>query len=121
MSLAPRGSFHKVQHEVERHTSQKRAVQREQHFGSENGLLAVLQALPSREPSPMAALVLTDQVEQLMRPLNADQRRMLELRLQGHNLEEIAAAARCSEATVRRLLDRVKRQLERWHAGPPAS
>jgi RNA polymerase sigma factor (sigma-70 family) len=110
-------TLNKVEHQVERHTSQKRAVNREQHFGSE----ASLGALGAREPSPAEALVLTDQVEQLMRPLDASQRRMLELRLQGYNLEEIAAAAQCSEATVRRLLDRVKRQLNQWRAADSAS
>jgi RNA polymerase sigma factor (sigma-70 family) len=109
-------TLNKVQHQVERHTSQKRAVNREQHYGSEDSLVA----LGAREPSPAEALVLTDQVEQLMRPLDAAQRRMLELRLQGYNLEEIAATAQCSEATVRRLLDRIKRQLNQWKAADSA-
>jgi RNA polymerase sigma factor (sigma-70 family) len=106
-------TLHKVQHQVERHSSKKRALDREEFYGSEDSLVAFQQAIKTREPSPMAALALSEQVEQLMQPLDASQRRMLELRLQGYNLEEIAAACRCSEATVRRLLDRVKRQLKR--------
>jgi RNA polymerase sigma-70 factor (ECF subfamily) len=104
----------KVQHQVERHTSQKRAVNREQQLGSDDSQLAFERVFAAREPSPVAALVLADQVEQLMRPLERSQRRMLELRLQGHNLVEIAAACHCSEATVRRLLDRIKEQLKLW-------
>jgi RNA polymerase sigma factor (sigma-70 family) len=109
-------TLNKVRHQVERHTSGKRAVGREQHYGSEDSLVAIQRALGTREPSPPEALMLTDRVEQLMRPLDAAQRRMLELRLQGYSLEEIAAAAQCSEATVRRLLDRVKRQLDQWRS-----
>ena len=106
----------KVEHQVERHTSQKRAVHREQQFSNDGSQLAFEWALAGREPSPVAALVLADQVEQLMRPLDGSQRHMLELRLQGHNLMEIAAACHCSEATVRRLLDCIKEQLKLWHA-----
>jgi RNA polymerase sigma factor (sigma-70 family) len=113
-------TLNKVQHQVERHTSQKRAVNREQPYSSEDSLVAIQGVIGAREPSPAEALALTDQVEQLMRPLDAAQRRMLELRLQGYNLEEIAAAAQCSEATVRRLLDRIKRQLDQWRSADSA-
>src|SRR5262249_39548663 len=111
----------KMDHQVKRHTNKKRGVQREQCFGSEDSLFAMNQALPAREPTPMAALVLSDQVEQLMRPLDPSQRRILELRLQGFNLHEIAAAVQCSQATVRRLLDRVKGQLKAWYSTHSAS
>ena len=112
-------TLNKVERQVERHTSQKRAVHREQQLGSDDSQLAFERVLAAREPSPVAALVLADQVEQLMRPLDLSQRRMLELRLQGHNLVEIAAACRCSEATVRRLLDRIKEQLKLWQVDDP--
>lgn len=109
-------TLHKVQHQVERSTAQKRTVERERYFGSEDSLQAL-----AREPSPLAALVLADQLEQLMSQLDTLQRPVLEMRLQGHNLEAIAAATHCSEATVRRILDRVKEQLQRWHGADPAS
>jgi RNA polymerase sigma-70 factor (ECF subfamily) len=111
-------TLNKVQHQVERHTSKKRGVDRE--VASADRVPQLPEALEGREPSPMAALVLTEEVEQLMRPLDAEQRRMLQMRLQGYNLEEIAAAAQCSEATVRRLLERVKRQLKASFADDPA-
>lgn len=110
-------TLNKVRHQVERHTSKKRGVQREESAGGAADLAEVREA---REPSPVAALVLAEQVEELMRPLDPLQRRMLEMRLQGYNLEEIAAAAPCSEATVRRLLDRVKRQLQSRSGELPA-
>jgi RNA polymerase sigma-70 factor (ECF subfamily) len=104
-------TLHKLQHQVEKLNTKKRAIEREQHFGSEDSLLAQHVQVLGREPSPLAALMLTDQLEELMRALDPPQRRMLELRLQGHDLEEIARACQKSEATVRRLLDRVKDRL----------
>jgi DNA-directed RNA polymerase specialized sigma24 family protein len=46
-----------------------------------------------------------------MAALEPQHRRMLELRLQGCNLEEIATALDCSERTVIRVLERVKKKL----------
>jgi RNA polymerase sigma-70 factor, ECF subfamily len=113
-------TLNKLQHQVERHTSKKRAVEREEPLRDGIHGTGIEESLVGREPAPMAALVLTDQVEHLMRPLDAGQRQMLQMRLQGYNLEEIAAAAQCSEATVRRLLDRVKQQLKSWYSDHPA-
>jgi RNA polymerase sigma-70 factor (ECF subfamily) len=109
-------TLHKVQRQVERHTSKKRDLDRERPYGSEDSLFALCRVLKAREPSPLAALVLSEQVEQLMQSLDKSQQRILELRLQGHSLEEIAQKAQCTEAKVRRLLDRVKRQIKRWHS-----
>ena len=55
------------------------------------------------KPSPLEAIVLAEQIEQLLRRLEPLQTRMLEMRLQGHTLEEIAAAAGCSQRTVIRV------------------
>ena len=43
---------------------------------------------------------------------------MLELRLRGYNLEEIASEIRLSRRSVCRGLDKVKRLLKNWHADP---
>jgi DNA-directed RNA polymerase specialized sigma24 family protein len=47
-----------------------------------------------------------------MRGLDAHQRRILELRLQGYTLEEIADETRHSLRTVRRRLEHIKQSLE---------
>ncbi len=44
----------------------------------------------------------------------AEQRHMLELRLQGHTLDEIVETMRCSQRTLRRTMDAVKQHLEEW-------
>jgi DNA-directed RNA polymerase specialized sigma24 family protein len=60
----------------------------------------------------MEALVLTEQLEQLMNQLTIPKREMLELRLQGYTLDEIAARTGRSQRTVRRLIEEVKLLLE---------
>jgi len=66
----------------------------------------------TRQPSPAEAAALADQLEQVLRVLEPPQRRIVELRLQGYNLDEIAAEVPCSLSTVRRVLDRIKKQME---------
>jgi RNA polymerase sigma-70 factor (ECF subfamily) len=104
-------TLHKLQHQVERHTAGKRAADRECHFGTEAGVPGLQGQLLAREPTPAEAAALADTLERLLRGLEPPQRRMVELRLQGCGLEEIAAEVRRSERTVRRLLERVKEQL----------
>lgn len=105
-------TLHKLQRQVERHRRLKRTVEREQSLNQADGLGNLAPEALAREPSPADAVALADEVEQAMRSLPALQRRILELRLQGHNLEEIAAGAQCCERTVRRSLLRIKQCLE---------
>jgi RNA polymerase sigma factor (sigma-70 family) len=107
-------TLHKLYDKVEANSAQKRSVHREQDRASEGWSALAFQVI-AREPSPVEAVALTDQLALLMRRLDPVQRRILELRLQGHNLYEIAASAACSQRTVRRVLERVKQQLEKWH------
>jgi RNA polymerase sigma-70 factor (ECF subfamily) len=104
-------TLHKLHHQVERHTAGKRAAGRECRFGHESNLVQLQGQLHAREPTPAEAAALADTLEQLLRGLEPLQRRMVELRLQGCGLEEIAAEVRRSERTVRRLLERIKERL----------
>ena len=69
------------------------------------------------DASPEEALILVEEVESLLRGLEPYQRNILELRLQGYNLLEIAHTANCSERTVRRVLDRIEQHLKQRDAG----
>jgi RNA polymerase sigma factor (sigma-70 family) len=111
-------TVNKLQHQVERHTADKRSVELERNFGGEDSLCGLQPQLFAREPTPEEAAALTDEVEQLMRKLEPLERQMLELRLQGCNLEEIACATQLSERTVCRVLDRVKLLLQSSPLGP---
>jgi DNA-directed RNA polymerase specialized sigma24 family protein len=87
-------------------------VRRDRPFSTEDSLFGLQADLFSREPSPPEALTLMEQVEQLMRTLDPLTRRVLELRLQGYNHEEIAADIQRSQRTVFRALNEIRRQLE---------
>jgi RNA polymerase sigma-70 factor (ECF subfamily) len=108
-------TLHKMHDQAKWHSRAKRAVQREQGFGSEDSLLGLAPEVLAREPVPEEALELVDEVEQAMRRLDPLQRQILELRLQGHNLQQIATASQRCERTVRRVLKQIKAQLEQWY------
>jgi RNA polymerase sigma-70 factor (ECF subfamily) len=105
-------TLHKVYQQVRRHGAKKRSVQGEQTFGSEDSLLGLQPDKLAQRPSPVEVVALADELEQMMRPLSPMHRRIFELRLQGHNLDEIAAAIDRTERTVRRVLEEVKEQLQ---------
>jgi RNA polymerase sigma-70 factor (ECF subfamily) len=105
-------TLHKLNDQVKRNTRAKRTVEREQHFGSEDSLFHIYPHGVTREPSPVEAMALVDLLEQLMGQLSPRERRMFELRLQAHSLEEVALACGCSQRTVIRVLEGIKQQLE---------
>jgi RNA polymerase sigma-70 factor (ECF subfamily) len=109
-------TLHKLHHHVTQASAQKRAVERECHFGSEDSLLGIQAHLSAHEPSPMEAVALSELLEQVMRQLDPRERRMLELRLQGYNLDEIATQTQLSRRTVKRVLKEVKERLQHWQS-----
>jgi RNA polymerase sigma-70 factor (ECF subfamily) len=67
----------------------------------------------SREPSPEEAAVLAETVEQVLRGLDEKERPIFELSLQGYSAQEISESLGRAERSVRRLRERLRRQLER--------
>jgi RNA polymerase sigma factor (sigma-70 family) len=108
-------TIHKVQHQIERHTAAKRSKVREHHFGGDSSLFEFQGDVLAREPTPEQAAALTDTLEEVFRGLEPGDRRVVELRLQGSGLGEIAADMRRSERTVRRVLERVRERLRRLY------
>lgn len=108
-------TLHKLHKQINRLRTQKRSVAREQHLPDAGALHGLHAAVLAQEPSPVEAVALTDEVEQLMRRLDSVERQILQLRLQGHNLGEIADQVNCSERTIRRALDEIKQQLRKRH------
>jgi RNA polymerase sigma-70 factor (ECF subfamily) len=105
-------TLHKLHHQVQRHTAGKRALALEYHFGEESDLLRFPIRTLAREPSPAEAVMLVDELEQVMRAFPPLQRQMIEMRLQGYGLGEIAVVTQRNERTVRRVLQRVERHLK---------
>lgn len=104
-------TLHKLHHQVARHTAHKRTLDREESLGTESSQLAPAAKLMARTPTPSEAAALVDELEFAMRPLKPLDRQMVEMRLQGHSLREIAACTRRSERWVRRILDQFKSHL----------
>jgi RNA polymerase sigma-70 factor (ECF subfamily) len=69
-----------------------------------------------REPTPEEGAVLAETVEALLGGLDADERPIVELSLQGHSTQEISERLGRAERSVRRLRERVRRQLEGMQA-----
>jgi RNA polymerase sigma-70 factor (ECF subfamily) len=111
-------TLHKLYKRLRHNAADKRAVDREQRLGNHD-VAAVEDHMRSQEPSPAEAAALADELEQVMRQLDPVQRRVFELRLQGYNLDEIAAETRYSQRTVCRILDLIKELLQRRHLGTP--
>jgi RNA polymerase sigma-70 factor (ECF subfamily) len=66
-----------------------------------------------REPTPDEAALLAETVDQLLLTLDDDERHIVELSLQGHSTQEISQQLGRAERSVRRLRERVRKQLER--------
>ena len=100
-------TMHKVYRQARQHTAERRSV------GVEQSLERMQEFLPARdqEPSPEEALALAEELEAVMSKLDAFGRRVLELRLQGETLAEIAADTGRSERTVRRMLAHLRELL----------
>ncbi len=104
-------TMNKLRRKVEHHTAGKRQVDQEQNEGGVEGRPLCHEAV-TREPSPAETLAVLEEIELLTRGLTDVQKKMVELRLQGYLIEEIAVEVARSERTVRRVLDKVKLCLE---------
>lgn len=98
--------------QVERHTAERRSVQRESAFDQHGVPAAAIDPL-STEPSAEDAVLAAELLAWIMTDLTTAQRQVLELRLQNSTLDEIAAETGRSERTVRRWLEEVKTRLSR--------
>jgi len=110
--LLVRITLHKLHDQVKRHSADKRAVAAESTFGGEDSLHGIAGAVMAPEPSPTEAVALVDELEQVMRRLDPLGRRILEMRLQGFSPEEIATDTQRCPRTVRRLLARIRDELQ---------
>ncbi len=66
-----------------------------------------------REPTPEHAAVLTETLENLLGELDADERPIIELSLQGYSTQEVSEKLGRAERSIRRVRERVRKQLER--------
>lgn len=104
-------TLNKLRSKARFHRAVKRDVEQEDSMSGQVGIHGIPPDRMAAEPSPEEAMALAESIESLMTDLTALERRMLELRLQEHTLEEIAEKVDRSERTVRRLLSRLRDRL----------
>jgi RNA polymerase sigma factor (sigma-70 family) len=112
--LLVRITLRKVYRSARRHRADCRSVEREQPQ-----LEKMDATVLSREPTPAEAAALIDELRGVLTPLDAVQRRIVEMRLQGHDVEVIAAEVRRSTRTVRRVLAAFGEELQRRLSDAP--
>jgi len=96
---------HKLLRQARYHGADRRSIDREICLDqAEAGQLAERQ----QDPTPEEALALADELERVFERLDSLGRRVLELRLQGAQLSEIAEDTGRSERTVRRTLGQIR-------------
>jgi RNA polymerase sigma-70 factor (ECF subfamily) len=96
---------------VRYHRAERRDVSREAAAGDEPWRDAA-----GREPTPEQAAALAETVENLLGGLDPDGRSVVEMSLQGYSTQEISDQLGRAERSVRRLRERVRKQLERVRA-----
>ncbi|HET6880906.1 MAG TPA: sigma-70 family RNA polymerase sigma factor [Pirellulales bacterium] len=65
----------------------------------------------AREPTPVEAAVMTESLSEVFATLDARDRSILEMKLQGESVSDISSALGCTERTVQRVLQRVREWL----------
>jgi RNA polymerase sigma-70 factor (ECF subfamily) len=98
---------------VEYHRAECRDVRREAAAQSGTAGTEPWWEAVAREPMPEEAVVLAETVDLLLRGLDEEERPILEMSLQGYTTQEISVRLGRSERSVRRLRERVKKQLQR--------
>lgn len=96
----------KLLKKAEHYRQQKRSLNRDEALTSGSDELF------REAPTETEAVALSDEVEFLMRDLEPLQRQMLEMRLQGQTIPDIAESVERSERTVRRFLGGFRETLE---------
>ena len=103
-------TLHKVREQRRFHLRKKRGLNLEDWLGP-NAIAEVNVA--DKEPSPEVVAEWAEQMEVVLGGLDDEQRRLVDLRLQGNTQEEIATAMEISERTVRRLTKTIQGRLNR--------
>lgn len=97
-------------HRLGWHFAARRDARREQPVSDDS---SQTEPIVDASPSPAEAALLADTVAALVEGLGEHDLPIVLLRLAGRSTREISAEARCTERTVHRVLDRVRKGLQR--------
>ncbi|MFT5324261.1 MAG: RNA polymerase sigma factor (sigma-70 family) [Planctomycetaceae bacterium] len=106
-------TLRKLARQAARHSAERRSIHAEENRPNDLDWPAVV----ARDPTPVEAAMVTDEIESLMSGLSLADREILTRRLQGEQHATIAAAIDCSERTVRRSLQRIREKYVDSHEG----
>jgi RNA polymerase sigma-70 factor (ECF subfamily) len=109
--MLARITVHKTLRQVAHHQAGKRDAGRDAGSGDDSQDMVV--NLLSREPSPDEATQLLDQMEHFLAQLRPEDRKILELRMQGYSTLEIAQQLNITDRKIRRLMERIREQAAR--------
>lgn len=101
---------------VRYHRAERRDIKREASAPADADVVEPWRDAIGREPTPEEAAVLAETVERLLSGLDQYERPIVELSLQGYSTQEISEQLGRAERSVRRLRERVRKQLERLQA-----
>jgi RNA polymerase sigma-70 factor (ECF subfamily) len=98
---------------VRYHNAECRDINREAQAATDTDRIEPWRDAVGREPTPEQAAVLAETVEAVLGGLTTMERPVVELSLQGYSTQEISEQLGRAERSIRRLRERVRRQLER--------
>jgi DNA-directed RNA polymerase specialized sigma24 family protein len=103
-----------VLHKTRFHLAGKRDVRRETSAPSDHPEESGLSYLAvDAEPTPAEAAEFTDEWQHLFGSLDEEERRIVDLKLQGYGNQEIAAALHRTDRWVRKVFERLRLRLGR--------
>ena len=111
-ALLAKITLRKLYRSAAHHSAEMRSVNREADNETSGNLH---EWVISEQPAAEDAVALADEVEQTLRSLPIPHRRIVEMRLQGELMQDIATELEMSERTVRRVLADLESQLQQRH------
>ena len=104
----------KVRGQVEYHTAQKRGVYSEESTNNRGDAsnYRVKPEAVAEDPTPEDAAAVVEELRTVMQGLDQQQRRIMELALQNHDVDEISRQIQRSGRTVRRTIQQIRDDLE---------
>ncbi|MEM7454099.1 MAG: sigma-70 family RNA polymerase sigma factor [Planctomycetota bacterium] len=105
-------TINKVRGQVEFHTAQKRGIQAEESMMADQSMIRVSPIVISEEPKPDEAVVMVEQLTDVLSGLDDTQRAIIELSMQDQTVEQIAEEVQRSPRTIRRTIQQFREHLE---------
>ncbi len=115
-ALLARITIHKALDQISFHRAAKRDVNLDADPGS--GDHDPVSGLLDHEPSPQTINLFLDQLEHFLAKLGPDERQVLEMRMHGYAVEEIARRLNTYDRKIYRILERIKGLAEQQEMSP---